>query len=196
MTLHHLEYGISLVQVTKVYQDRTDSRLAEPSPETSSISYPDSIFSAAWTFGRHFIHLRVTATVPLIIRLNEIQYVDENGNPHQVVPQKPIGSPVKLEKGGTWESLLYPTDYRIFIHAVGDSTIQPLLPFGPFGPGERGSQRGGWTEGEFFQFGKGLVGKELHVLLPLEVEGVSYIYTYRFVIQDFRLLSEHGISLL
>jgi len=177
--------GLQEVEVPENKNDRYGKSTVVSFEEEGVLKYmyEDSLIKITWIpmtsqFGFSLLN-KTNHSIKII--WDEAVYVNEKGLSQKVfhsgvkyVDKNNAQPPTVIVKNATVEDLIVPTDNVYYVSGkYGGWRTKPLL------------QNSAMTSEELDQITKDYIGKNLQILLPLEIEGEINEYLFTFKIEDF-----------
>ena len=205
ITTYNAEYQFSLIQVErpKIADKRYGTQkidAVETNQKYKSV-FEDDMVRILWFVDNKNVSFLLQNKTDHSIKISwdEAAYVDELGRSHRVMHsgikytdrEKPQAPSVIVRKGSI-EDIVYPTDYVIFSsgtkYSAGSWDEKPLLFYKDFhsidSPGKYNS---------IDEFGKAVnanIGKQIQILLPLQIQDVINDYIFIFNIDKVNVFKK------
>lgn len=178
-------YDVTLREVerpTKAKERYGEQKISTVEEEdVTKYSFEDDLVNILWIVGKKQLAfvLKNKTSHSIKIIWDEAVYVDEAGSSHRIVhsgvkytDKNSPQSPSVVIRGGTLEDSISPSDY--ISYSGGYWRTAPLLPEFSMAPKEVQEEKA-----------REVVGKQLQVLLPLQIEGVTNEYIFLFTVDSY-----------
>ena len=181
-------YDLSLVSVDRPEdQGQRFGEMITGEAENGGILYEDSVLKCVWVVGvdRLSFALKNKTENSMKIIWDEAAYIDQNGSTQKVMhsgvkytDRNSSQPPSVIIRGAQIEDVVIPNDNVNYISGqYGGWRINPLF------------QNFAANQAELNTVSSQYVGKEIRVLLPIEIKGVTNDYIFNFKVDGFNQTS-------
>lgn len=181
-------YDLSLVSVDRPEdQGQRFGEMTTGEAENGGILYEDSVLKCVWVVGvdRLSFALKNKTENSMKIIWDEAAYIDQNGSTQKVMhsgvkytDRNSSQPPSVIIRGAQIEDVVIPNDNVYYISGqYGGWRVNPLF------------QNFAANQAELNTVSSQYVGKEIRVLLPIEIKGVTNDYIFNFKVDGFNQTS-------
>jgi len=197
---HYLRYDIVLEEVERPPEAKEryrEQKISTAEEKGYKYMFEDMMIKILWMPSSAELRFRLENKTnhPMKIIWNDAAYVCEKGKSHRVMHagvkyinrNNPQRSSVVVGKGLITD-FIYPADYANYTYdswvesplQAGGWIVKPLLPY---------SQEGGDPQ-KLLNSATSYIDKTMQVLLPIQLEDVTYNYIFTFKVKDVNLAAK------
>jgi hypothetical protein len=198
--MHYLRYDIVLEEVERPPEAKEryrEQKISSAEEKGYKYMFEDEMIKILWMSSSAELRFRLENKTNHSMKIiwNDAVYVCEKGKSHRVMHagvkyinrNNPQRSSIVAGKAGITD-FIYPADYANYIYdrwvenplQAGGWIVKPLLP---------NSQEGGDPQ-KLLNSATNYIDKTMQVLLPIQLEDVTYNYVFTFKVKDVNLAAK------
>ncbi len=195
--MHYLRYDVALEQVERspeAKERHREQKISTTKEKGYKYMFEDEMIKILWMPSSAELRFRLKNKTNHSIKIiwNDAAYVCEKGKSHRVmhagvkyIDRNNLQQSGVVAGNGVITDFIYPTDYANYTYdrwvesplQAGGWVLKPLLP---------NSQAGG-DQQKLLNSGTSYIDKTMQLLLPIQLEDVTYNYVFTFKVKDVNL---------